>query len=96
MWAWLGLGCSVLGATCALGRSRSRTPSFYESEVYGMTRTSHLRFALLSLAFAIAFAGVAVAALFPTSVPIALLAFYAVPAILYGASFVRGATGEDE
>jgi hypothetical protein len=93
MWAWIGLGCAAAGAALALRRARAGAASYYEREVYAMTRTSHLRFALVSLAFAGAFA---IVLLFRSVAAVPVLAVYTVILLLYGASFVRGATGEDE
>jgi hypothetical protein len=93
MWASIGFGSALFGAALALWRSKSRTQSFYEREVYGMTRLSHLRFVQVSSAFIVAFT----LCLFIPKVPaVAFLAAYAVCLILYTATFVRGATGEDE
>jgi len=52
-----------------------------------------MRFAWTSLSCAIVFL---IDRFFFNTIAIPLLALYAVLAILYGASFVRGATGEDE
>jgi uncharacterized membrane protein len=93
MWSWIGFGTAVLGTAVALWRARSRGQSYYEAHVYFMTSRSHARFAALSGAFALLFA---VAALYPRLPAVPLLAIYAVLIILYGASFVRGAAGEDE
>lgn len=93
MWAMIGLGSALLGAALALWRSKSRAASFYEHEVYGMTRASHLRFAHISSAFAVAFTPCIFIPKLPT---IAFLAVYSVLLILYAATFIRGATGEDE
>jgi hypothetical protein len=93
MWAWIGLGCAAVGAALALRRARTGAASFYEHEVYAMTRTSHVRFALVSLAFAGAFL-VVLLFRWPAAVPV--LAVYTVLLLLYGSSFVRGAVGEDE
>jgi hypothetical protein len=93
MWAWIGLGCAAAGAALALRRARTGAASFYEHEVYAMTRTSHVRFGLVSLAFAGAFAIVMLVHA-PAAVPV--LAVYTVLLLLYGSSFLRGATGEDE
>lgn len=93
MWALIGVGSALLGAVLALWRSKSRAASFYEHEVYGMTHASHLRFAQISSAFAIAFT---LCVFMPKLPAVAFLAAYSVLLILYAATFVRGATGEDE
>jgi hypothetical protein len=61
--------------------------------VYGTTREGHLRFTLASAAFVAAFT---VCAFMPKVPPVPILAVYTVLLILYAATFVRGATGEDE
>jgi hypothetical protein len=93
MWPLIGLGCALLGVALALWRSKSQAATFYEREVYGMTRASHLRFAQISSAFAIAFT---LCVFIPKLPAVAFLAAYSVLLILYAATFVRGATGEDE
>jgi len=93
MWALIGLGSALLGAALAVWRLKARTASFYEHEVYGMTRVSHLRFAQISSAFAVLFA---LCVFIPKLPAVAVLAAYAVLLILYAATFVRGAAGEDE
>ncbi len=77
----------------ALYRSRANAGSSYQEATYGMTARSHRRFALVSGFFALVF----VAGIFWETVPtLPLFALFTVLAILYAASFVRGATGEDE
>ncbi|HEY0797881.1 MAG TPA: hypothetical protein VGD50_01965, partial [Candidatus Baltobacteraceae bacterium] len=93
MWAWIGLGAAAVGAVVALRRARSRGTNFYEQEVYAMTHTSHVRFGLVSGAFAAAFALVLMV---HPAAAVPILAVYTVLFLLYGATFVRGATGEDE
>lgn len=93
MWAWIGLGCAAVGAALALRHARTGTGSFYEREVYAMTRVSHMRFVMVSAAFAGAFA---IVLLFHSPAAVPVLAVYTVLLLLYGASFARGATGEDE
>lgn len=93
MWDWIGAALALLGAALAGWRARRPAASYYEAHVYHMTPRSHGRFAVLSLVFAVLFV---VAALYPRLPGVPLLAVYAVFIILYGASFVRGASGEDE
>jgi hypothetical protein len=92
-WAWVGLGCALLGSYLALLRSKASARSFYEQEVYDMTPTSHRRFAQASLGFAAFFA---ISTLTPKIPAIPVLAMYTLILILYAATFVRGATGEDD
>jgi hypothetical protein len=93
VWNWTGAGLALLGALVA-GRLACRpAASYYEAHLYHMTPRSHGRFAVLSLGFAVLFV---VAGLYPRLPGVPLLAIYTVLIILYGASFVRGASGEDE
>jgi hypothetical protein len=72
---------------------RSRAPgTFYDAGVYEMTPQTHRRYALAGLAFAAYFTIAAV--LRNESIAIAGLGAYAVVAIFYGASFLRGASHE--
>lgn len=85
---------SLLLAAAAYLRSRS-AGGFYDAEVYGMTPRTHLRFAAIALAFALAFFAVAVWA--PRSVAtIWLGAAFVLFAVIYLTSFVRGATESDD
>ena len=92
-WPWIGLGGALLGSAVGLRCSRASVRSFHEYEVYGMTPASHARFAYAGMGFALIFAlGAAI-----TRIPvIPILALYTLIFILYAATFVRGATGEDE
>ena len=88
-----GLILALAVATAAALRSRS-PGSFYETQWYGMNAAAHRRYALVSLAFA-AFFGVAYArGLY--SAGIAALALYALVAVFYLTSFLRGASDRDE
>jgi hypothetical protein len=72
---------------------RSAAPAgYYDGQVYGMTPATHRRYALVAIAFAIAFALAAVAR-FETASIIALALFVPV-AIFYASSFLRGASDE--
>ena len=91
LYAITGAVVALLAAATAWRQRRRR--SFYATEVYAITDRTHQRFIVTSLAFALAFALLAwrwEAAATP------VLAVYAVLAILYFSSFVRGASGEDE
>ncbi|HEY8313338.1 MAG TPA: hypothetical protein VIG51_04110 [Candidatus Baltobacteraceae bacterium] len=93
MWHLIG-GFAALALT-VVAWQRSRTPSsgFYERDVYAMTARTHRTYAVVNLAFAAVF----FAAIPLHAIPVVpLLAVFTVIAILYLASFVRGATGEDE
>ncbi|MEO6990018.1 MAG: hypothetical protein ABI346_04375 [Candidatus Baltobacteraceae bacterium] len=91
-WALIGLAVTLGAMLVALLRARGANRSFYEVEVYGMTTRSHRRFALFSLAFALAFAARLVWSTIPT---VALLTIYTVALLLYAASFARGASDPD-
>ncbi|MDQ6932231.1 MAG: hypothetical protein M3160_03540 [Candidatus Eremiobacteraeota bacterium] len=93
MWNWIGAALAGSCTLLALRQARLPSASFYEMMVYGMSAHSHCRFALLSASFTLVFLAGNVWARLPT---LPLLGLYTVLAILYGASFVRGATGEDE
>ncbi|MBV8245595.1 MAG: hypothetical protein JOZ38_06720 [Candidatus Eremiobacteraeota bacterium] len=92
MIAVAGMFVSALLAATAFIRSKRATANSYAAEVYGMTSASHRRFAVFSLVFLLLFAA---AWLKPGLPATPLLAVYAVAAILYGSSFLRGATEED-
>jgi len=84
---------ALLGTLVSAWRARRPALSYYEAHVYSMTPRSHARFAAASAAFALLFV---VAGLYPRLPAVPLLAIYTVLIVLYGASFVRGAAGEDE
>lgn len=94
---WPALSGVVLSLGLALAawlRSRARTRTYYEDEIYGMTPGAHRRYALFFAAMGAPFA----AGLVLTSIFVEELAgtVLAIGAILYGATFLRGASGEDE
>ncbi len=91
VYAILGLCLSIGGGITALLRAGGK-PSFYAGAVYHMTSRSHRRFAALSAAFAVGFS----AALRWPVLDIPLLAVYTLALVLYGSSFARGFSGEDE
>jgi len=92
MWVWSGIILSGLLALTALWRRRS-AGTYYERDVYGMTGTSHARYALVFSAFTALFAAAPFLHGFPL---IPALAILALTALIYGTSFLRGASGEDE
>jgi hypothetical protein len=73
-------------------RSR-RGGGYYDAQVYGMTARTHRAFALAASAFAAYFAGALV--LRNEAAGIVGMGAYAVLAVFYGTSFLRGAS-EDE
>lgn len=87
MWAWIGVGVAAVGGILSLRNARTPARSFYATEVYGMSRRSHVRFALLSGAFVASFI---VAAFVPVVPAVPILAVYTLLLVLYAASFARG------
>jgi hypothetical protein len=85
----LALGITIAAAV----RSRS-AGGFYAEQWYGMSPAVHLRYAAVSLAFA-AFFGASYA-YGQTTAGIAGLALYALIAVFYLSSFLRGAPDRDE
>ena len=85
----LALGITIAAAL----RSRS-AGGFYAEQWYGMSAAVHRRYAAVSLAFA-AFFAVAYAYRLTTA-GIAGLALYALIAVFYLSSFLRGAPDRDE
>ncbi|HEY1977230.1 MAG TPA: hypothetical protein VGG89_11815 [Candidatus Baltobacteraceae bacterium] len=80
-------------AGVAFVRSRSRG-GYYDAELYGMVPSTHRRYAAVSLAFAFFFA--IALALRAEPAGIVLLSVYAVIALLYLTSFLRGYADTDE
>ncbi len=78
-----GCAASLVLAGVAAWGSRG---NFYTAEVYGMTVTSHRRFAVACLVFA----GLFAASLLLPAAAVPLWGLFTVAAILYGASFLRG------
>ncbi len=93
MWSLIGLFVAVVVAALAWQRSR-RSGGYYDAQIYAMTARTHRGYALASLAFAVFFVCTFVLRL--DSAGVAGLALYAVIAIFYIASFLRGASDEDE
>jgi hypothetical protein len=93
MWSLTGLALALLCAFIAWRASR-RSGGFYAREVYGMEIPHHRRYAITFLAFAGFFAAAALARADVAGQ--AALALYAVVAVLYGASFLRGASDDAE
>jgi len=83
------LALSVSAASWRRSRSRG---GFYDREIYAMDSRTHRRYGWLSLAFAVFFA--ATYALRLAAAGIAGLALYALVALLYATSFLRGAADE--
>ena len=84
----------ALGVALAAWRSSASRGGYYDREVYGMSPATHVRYAVISLAFAGFFIAAYVLAL--RSAGIAALALYALLAVFYLTSFLRGAAESDE
>ena len=80
-------------AAAAWQRSRS-AGGFYDAQVYGMDRATHRRYGAISLGFAAFFA--LAYALHLYGAGIAALTLYALVAVFYATSFLRGAADADE
>jgi hypothetical protein len=91
MWSVIGLIIALVVAATAWRCSRS-SGGFYDRDVYAMDAHSHRRYALVSLAFAAYFAVAYVAR--GATAGIAGLALYALIAVFYATSFLRGASDE--
>jgi len=93
-WEWAGAIASILLGAAALLRSRG-TGGFYETEVYGMTASTHRRYAIAAAAFALAFFAMAI--WWPSSAAtIWLFAAFVLVAVFYITSYLRGASDDDE
>jgi hypothetical protein len=91
MWSVVGLVVSL--AVCAIAWRSSRAHGgFYDREIYAMGSTAHRRYAVVSAAFAFYFA--IAYALHREAAGIAGLTLYALIAVFYATSFLRGASDE--
>jgi len=93
VWSSIGIVLGVALAAIAWRRSRV-SGGFYDAGVYAMTPRTHRAYALAGLAFALFFA--VTLALRRDGAGIAGLAAYAVLAIFYATSFLRGASDDDQ
>lgn len=87
-----GLVLALTVAVAAALRSR-RAGGYYASGWYGMSAATHRRYAVVSLAFAAFFAAAAV--LRYAAAGIDALALYALIAVFYATSFLRGASDRE-
>ncbi|HEY1882941.1 MAG TPA: hypothetical protein VGG51_07870 [Candidatus Cybelea sp.] len=84
----------ALGVALGAWRNSARGGGYYDREIYGMNSATHVRYALVSLAFAGFFIAAYVLAL--RAAGIVALALYALLAVFYLTSFLRGAADTDE
>jgi hypothetical protein len=91
VWSLAGFAIALLVGAIAWRRSRS-PGGFYDREVYGLDCAAHRRYAIVSFVFAAYFAAVYARRL--DFAGIAGLALYALIALFYGTSFLRGASDE--
>jgi Ca2+/H+ antiporter len=91
-WSIGGALAAVIIAVSAFVRSRS-PGGYYDTEVYGMTPAAHRRYATIACIFAIFF--VATIVLRARSVAFAGLAAFAIFAVFYLTSFLRGFSDDD-
>lgn len=92
MWVVSGLVLSIVLVLVAWSRSRAAAGTYYEAQVYGMSPKTHQGYGL-------AFGGLSVvllAAIMWPPLALPALSVLALVAILYGSTFLRGASGEDE
>ena len=92
MWNAAGLTLAFLSSMLAWRRSFA-PGGFYDRDVYGLEPSDHRRYAAIFLAFALFFA--AALAIRATTAGLIGLALYALVALFYVTSFLRGAA-EDE
>ena len=93
-WEWAGAIASILLGAAALLRSRG-TGGFYETEVYGMTASTHRRYAVAGAIFAVVFFALGVLA--PGgAATIWVFAAFVLVAVFYITSYLRGASDDDE
>ena len=91
MWSAVGLILALVVGAFAWRSSRA-PGGFYVREIYTMDSKAHRRYAFLSLAFAVYFA--IAYALHREAAGIAGLTLYALIAVFYLTSFLRGASDE--
>jgi hypothetical protein len=92
MWNIGGLALALVIAGIAFLRSRTRG-GYYDAELYGMVPSIHRRYAAVSLAFAFFFGAAWILRL--QGAGLVALAIYALIALLYLTSFLRGYADND-
>ncbi|HEY6450433.1 MAG TPA: hypothetical protein VIX60_07120 [Candidatus Cybelea sp.] len=91
IWSLAGLSAALVVGVTAFWRSR--TPGgFHDRETYGMDASVHVRYAVVSLAFAAYFGATCATGL--ETAGIVGLALYALIAVFYATSFLQGAPDE--
>ena len=86
-------GALLAAAIALLAWRRSLgAPGYYDGMVYGMDARSHRRYCAISIAFAVCFTLMCV--LHWTAAGIVALTAYAIVAVFYAASFLRGASDD--
>ena len=93
MIAVVGIVLALGMAGVALVQSRGSDAQYYSREVYGMDARSHRKWAFAAFGFIVLFV---LSSLLHHDYDVMVGAAFAVIAILYFASFVRGYTSEDE
>lgn len=91
MYAVAGIVIALAAAVFAFSRA-ARGGGVYATDLYHMTARTHRRFGIVSIVFA----ALAALSLALRAIEIPVLAIYTLVLILYGSSFVRGFSGEDE
>lgn len=92
MWNLAGLALAFLSSLLAWRKSFA-AGGYYDRDLYGMEASAHRRYAAVFLAFAFFFG--AAFALHASGAGLIALALYALVAVIYTTSFLRGAS-EDE
>jgi len=92
MWSAAGFLVTLIIGIAAVVQVRGPRVNFYAERLYGMSAAAYRAYAAVSAVFAAVF----LASFRWRSVAVPALAIYAVVAILFVSSFLRGAIGEDE
>ena len=92
LWSLLGALLSLTLAGLAWLRSRS-SGGYYDRSVYGMTDSTHRRYAIAGVGLAALFIGMAVTG--SQAILIPAFAAFALLAVFYGTSFLRGFSDDD-
>jgi hypothetical protein len=91
---WSVSGIVAAGIIAAFAYYRSRAPGgFYDADIYGMTRRTHLAYAGISLVFCAAFLSCIL--LHRGMIALWVLTAFVLFALFYLTSFLRGAHEDD-